>query len=110
MFKKENKNEIDMLVAKIEKLKVEKERVEDDKNRENSKLENICSKHDVITKALRDKAQRNDKICENMKAEIDREIERLEGQIKLANEINHKRVEDFTKPVTTSVTCKKGVK
>lgn len=106
MFRKENKNEIDRLVAKIAELKVERTRVEDDKNKENSKLETICSKHDVITKALRDKAQRNNEICKNKQAEIDREIERIQGQIKLEDEINHKRVEKFT----TTLVCKKGVK
>ena len=95
--KTENKNSIDTKLARIEALKVERQKVEDFKDEENGKLEAIISKHDVVTKALRDKTFRNNDICTNRQAEIDREIERLLGEIRIEDEINHKRTETLLK-------------
>ena len=94
--KSQNENSIDTKLARIESLRVERQQLEDYKNKENAKLETIISKHDVITNALRDKTFRNNDICENKQAEIDREIERLQGEIKIEDEINRKRVESIT--------------
>ena len=84
-------NKIDELIKKIDALKVKKQKEEDKKNEKNSKIETRISKHDTITKALTDKSYRNAKIFENKVAEIDREIERCEEEIKLEDKLNHKR-------------------
>lgn len=107
MNKSQNDNSIDTKLARIEALTVERQKVEDYKNKENARIEAIISKHDVITNALRDKTFRNNDICENRQAEIDREIERLQGEIEIEDKINHKRVETLSKkPTVKSVTPK----
>lgn len=97
MFRAKNKSRIDILVKENETLEVEMQRIEDKTNEENSKLENIINKHDVITKALRDKTFRNKEIMKNEIAAIKRQIERNNAEIKLENEINNKRVLDLLK-------------
>lgn len=96
MFFRKETNKIDELIKENERLKVERQKVEDKKNEANSKLETRISAHETIIKALRDKSFRNDEICKNTFAVIDREIERNEEQIKLEDRINHKRVSSLT--------------
>ena len=97
MFRTKQKSKIDILVKENETLEVEMQRIEDKTNEENSRLENIINKYDVITKALRDKTFRNKEIMKNEIAAIKRQIERNNAEIKLENEINNKRVLDLLK-------------
>ncbi len=74
---------IEDYLKEIEKLKVARKKAEDRKDFVNSKIETQIDRHNAHITALQDKSQRNDKICKNKVAQIDRLIKEYEETIKV---------------------------
>lgn len=74
---------IEDYLKEIEKLKVSRKKAQDRKDFVNSKISTQIDRHNAYVTALQDKSQRNDKICENKLAQIDRMIKEYEETIKV---------------------------